>query len=319
MPSHGKGKEAKKRTTGAKAKAGTARKKTERETALKIAPEIGGLVESFSRKPAAPSAAPDAVETEFKEFLTTVPQCAQALEASDKAAEGLVSLFLLARDGRNGEACAALTLLLQLMEKVEQWIYEVALEPAPSVEGDFRERARVCAGVLLAAHYKRVGQDLDAGRKASKKSHRSRAYKLTHGVQGAPPNEGFVMNMRRPNAYRSVQGRFAKWCHVQLTWLDHDIRRGKKFPRDPAPSTLFGEQANKPNSETYCMRFLGRRFPKWAEQEDWRLEHAPGSPAPTWRNYQHTAKAVFELLWNEAEMIREHIAKHGDGSGLARS
>ena len=231
---------------------------------------------------------------------------------AEEAVGGLISLYRLARDGGNADACSALIQLFQLIELIEEWMYGIAMKPPAGIDGDFDQHARMVAGTLLAAHYKRVAQDVEAGRKASKKSHRSKSYKLTHGVKGAPRNEGFAMNIRRPNLYAAVRSPFARWCFQQLCSLDHAIRHGGDLPfTTKYPAKLFGKGADKSESWDYSRSTLMKFFPRWTGREDWQREQSPGAPPATWRNYENTARAVFEILWTEDADIRKHIAEHG--------
>jgi hypothetical protein len=229
-------------------------------------------------------------------------------DAARKAQHYLDQLsILMVERGPEGEE--AVLHLWSIMEEIEEWIYNMALAPAESADGHDLQQARLTAGAVLGITYNRLKHDFEAAEKSPKKSNISRTQKLMCGVEGCEPNEGFVTNFKASNRGR-MQSPFALWCYRLLKDYAEAGRRGEMWHRvkggttyNPSPD-LFGADAKESLTWRECVVVLQERFNEvWLEMPTWALtwkrEQPKGSPPPTWKNYRHTARAVFEILWLE--------------------
>jgi len=216
-------------------------------------------------------------------------------DAARKAQHYLDQLsMLMVERGPEGEE--AVLHLWSMMEEIEEWIYNMALAPAePADDRDLRQ-ARVTAGAVLGITYNRLKHDFEAAEKSPKKSNISRTQKLMRSVEGCKPNEGFVTNFKASNRGR-MQSPFALWCYRLLKDYAEAGRRGEKWHHYSPPADLFGPTAIESWAWEKCTVVLQERFDVYQEQPAWVRQQPHGSPTPTWKNYRHTARAVFEILW----------------------
>lgn len=205
-----------------------------------------------------------------------------------------------AQTRRDARAEEAVIELWDLMERIEEFLFNVALAPADPAEDLFRLQTRLTAGSVLGVHYSRIGADLQARRKAGKVSNVSRTHKLVHGVEGCLSNEAFAACIKERRR-GDLQSPFALWCHRLLCELDRCSRSGEYFHHYEPKLHLFGAKANQSLSYKYCIKVAQERFVAWTEQPDWVRQQPPGSAQPTWRNYAHTFKAVFDRFWSKTQ------------------
>lgn len=233
-----------------------------------------------------------------KAELANAKQLEVVAGLSGKAERCLNELMAIAETNRDAQAEEAVIWLWQIMEDIEEFVFNVALAPAEPAQDLFRRQTRLTAGSVLGIHYNRIGADLQAMRKAGKFSNVSRSHKLVHGVEGCPSNEAFCTCIEEKRR-GGLQSPFALWCYRLLGELDRCSQTREYFHHYEPKSHLFRGAASKRASYVYCHNVARERFEAWVEAPAWVRQQPPGSGPATWKNYVHTFKAVFDRFWSE--------------------
>jgi hypothetical protein len=210
-------------------------------------------------------------------------------------------LLLKGRLGSESERLEAAISLGVLLGEVELALYELALWPGERGGTESRD----AAGMMLARHYAEVLRDVDAARKRYTRGTTSKAWKLSHGVEGAPANAEFVRELARPARRSKSQSNIARWISVTINMAADAHGRGERKHGAGIRSTdglhEFGSREDEKEAwRVWCMGMLERKFKRYVEQPDYLREQAAGTPAPTWRNHAGTsALRAFEKAWGE--------------------